>query len=349
MIPALTWKDLTLYFRNPLYAGVTVAGLILYTAMFWLLPAEVDEHVGLGVYSDMPDNPGVQELVELFHGVLYTSQDTMLADVESGELAAGIAITEDAYNTVLQGQTATVPVWYTPNLPDGLRDSLTDIFDTWIDYNLVASVVAAETEDVEVVGPDIGEPVAPRQRILPMLVMMLFLLEGFGLATLLSNDIETGTVRALLVTPVKPVHWFSAKAILGVGLGLVQVVLLVIFTGQVLRADVPSMLLIALCGALLICGVGFFVAAISRGFMAVMGWAMVIMMTLMIPAFAAVFPALAAPWVTVIPSYYLVHSLHLVLNLGAGLADVAVPLMLLLLWGVGGMVVGTLLLTRRLA
>jgi ABC-2 type transport system permease protein len=38
-------KDLILYFRNPLYALVTVLGLVAYTAMYWALPATVNDDV----------------------------------------------------------------------------------------------------------------------------------------------------------------------------------------------------------------------------------------------------------------------------------------------------------------
>ena len=68
---------------------------------------------------------------------------------------------------------------------------------------------------------------------------------------------------------------------------------------------------------------------------------------MMFPGFSILLPGLSTGWMEFIPSHYFVDSLHRIINFGAGWADVAGNLTLLLLIGAASMAVGTAAIMRK--
>jgi len=122
---------------------------------------------------------------------------------------------------------------------------------------------------------------------------------------------------------------FTAKGITGVSLAFVQAALFMAIIDGMSRQPL-IILATLLLGAVLVTGIGFIIAALSKGFMSVMAWGMVTLIPLFIPAFGIMFPGAVTGWVKVIPSYYLVDTVHRVANFGAGWGDVWLNLLILL-------------------
>jgi len=153
-----------------------------------------------------------------------------------------------------------------------------------------------------------------------MLAVLILMMEMLALANLLAEEAEQGTARALLVTPVTAVDLFVAKGITGTGLAFIQAVFFIAIAGGL--GHQAALVLIALVlGAVFVTGIAFIVASVSRDFMSVLGWGMLAFIISTVPAFGVLFPGTVTGWVKVIPTYYLVNTVHRAANFNAGWAD----------------------------
>ena len=201
----------------------------------------------------------------------------------------------------------------------------------------------------EVLGPDVADqPVSPRDRMLPLLAVFILLMETLGLASLISTEIETGTLRALLVTPMRVSHLFLAKGITGTMLAFVQGAVLMLVTGG-LRQQPVLMLTVLLVGSVMVTGLAFLLASVSRDLMSVLGWGVLLLIILAIPGMAILLPGLVSGWVRALPSHYLADAVHQVVNYGAGWAEVAANLAALAGFAALFVVLGMATLRRRFA
>jgi ABC-2 type transport system permease protein len=108
-------------------------------------------------------------------------------------------------------------------------------------------------------------------------------------------------------------------------------------------------LTVLLLGALLVTGMGFLIAAVSKDLMSVIGWGTLAIILLGIPSVSIMFPGTISGWIRVIPSYYLVDTLHRVINFNAGWQDMTANLLVLFVSGVTMLVLGTAVLGRKLS
>jgi ABC-2 type transport system permease protein len=77
------------------------------------------------------------------------------------------------------------------------------------------------------------------------------------------------------------------------------------------------------------------------------GWSILTVVILVIPAFGVMFPGTISAWSRAVPSYYLVDTLHRVASYGAGWSDVWPNLAILLLIDLLFLWTGALALGRR--
>jgi ABC-2 type transport system permease protein len=183
--------------------------------------------------------------------------------------------------------------------------------------------------------------------MLPLFAVLVVLTETLGMASLISEEVETGTVEALLVTPVTVRGLFLAKGIAGVSMAFVQGTLLLAITGGL--SQQPLIILLALfLGSLLVTGIGFLLASAGKDLMSVMAWGIPIMIVLGIPAFGVMFPGTVTGWIKAVPSYYLVDTVHLAANFGLGWGDVWQNLPILLGFDAAFIVLGIVALRRKL-
>jgi ABC-2 type transport system permease protein len=174
----------------------------------------------------------------------------------------------------------------------------------------------------------LGAQIALRDRMRPLLAVFILLVEILTLASLISVEIEQGTARALLVTPLRTSDLFIAKGVLGVGLAFGQAVLFMLLVGGF--SHQPLIILATLIiGSGLVVGIGFLLASVVRDVMAVTGWGMLILVILAIPGFGTTIPGLLSDWARVIPSYYLTDTVNRVANYGAGWGDIGTNLAIL--------------------
>lgn len=188
---------------------------------------------------------------------------------------------------------------------------------------------------------------AQRDRMLPLFAVLVLVIETMGLATLITDEVEKKTIRALLVTPMRTWQIFVAKGLFGMLLAFGQVFILMLLTGG-LTAQPVLIIAALLAGSLLVTGISFLMASVSRDMLAVTAWGILVVIILSLPSFAVMFPGLISDWVQVIPSYFLVDTVFDVLNNGAGWADVSQNIITLLVISVGLLAVGSFLLERKM-
>ena len=342
IVGTLVLKDLSLFFRNRFYAFVTPLALVAYVAVYFIMPSSIDETLEIGVYA-----PGA---TVMFTGIpadgakieSFESEEALKDAVGGGDYVVGVAM---AVLTDTE-QKPQVTLYFASDTPDETKDAVKTLLST------ISSAQAGATPPIEfteeILGPDmVGDQIAYRDRLAPMLAIFLILFETFGLATLISEEIERRTIQALLVTLASLRELFTAKAIVGVGLAFIQAGLFMAIVGGM--NDESLIVIVALLlGAVLATGIGFLMAALGRDMITVMGWGMAALVPLSIPAFGVMFPGTLSDWVEFVPSYYLVDTVHQVTNLGMGWEDVYGNMLVLLGINVVILLIGVVVLKRRL-
>ena len=347
MLAALVGKDVKLYFSNRFFALVTVLGLVTYVAVHFLMPATVDEKLELGLFlAEMP--PTLEELLTS-EEVKFQRANTVEAlrqAVLNGDVPAGYAFPADVMAQLGSGGKVTAQLFLSPDVPPEFVGMYEVILHEFA-FALSGQGLDIETTEI-VLGPDMaGEQIAPRQRMLPLLTVFVLMVECLGLASLISAEVEAGTIQALLVTPLTMVGLFVGKGLFGTLFAFSQATLLMLITGGLVHR--PLLVLTALLfGAALVTGVAFLLGSVGRDLMSVMAWGILANLLLVLPTFTILVPGLASNWIKLIPSYYLVDTIYRTINFEAAWGDVAQNLLLLLAYAAAFLALGVVVLKRKL-
>ncbi len=346
MLTALLGKDLKIYFANRFFALITGLVLVVYTLVFFLLPPTVDEALELGIY--MAQMPLALEALLAEEEIIFyraPSEAALRQAVLDGEIPAGYAFPDDTLTRLRAGERLAVTLYLSPDMPPEFDSIYAMVLE---EFGFALSGQTLDIDAMEItLGPDMaGQQVALRQRMLPLLTVFVLMVECLGLASLISSEIEGGTLRALLVTPLTMSGLFAAKGIFGAGLAFLQALLLLLLTGG-LRTQPLLILAALLLGSVMITGVAFLIASVGKDLLSVMGWGILAMLLLALPAFSVLIPGLATQWVKAIPSYYLVDAVYRVMNHAAGWGDVAGNLLALALSALLLLAAGVWVLKRK--
>jgi ABC-2 type transport system permease protein len=349
-------KDAREFARDRFYVLVSILGLVFYVGIFWVLPSTVEETVGLGIHLEdagpLLGSLGVEALgsqVEGLEVVAFDSSDDLEAAVADGQqVVAGVDFPAGFLRDVAAGDRVSVRVLLPGDAPEELRPALTGL------VREAAFAVAGEAPPVTppdlqdvVVGTDrTGVQVPLRDRMRPLFVFFVLLMEMFALASLVAAEIHQRTITAVLVTPARVADVLVAKATLGTLLAFGQAMLLVFATGSAGRG-LPLLTVALLLGAILVTGVALIAGATGQDFVGIVFWSVLFMVPLAIPAFSALYPGSAAAWVQALPTYGLVQVLLGVTAYGEGWGDVLPDLAALTVWGVLVLTAGVLVLSRR--
>jgi ABC-2 type transport system permease protein len=347
-IPPLIQKDLMIFFRNRFYSFITVVALVAYIGIYYLMPDRVDEIIEVGLYAPSTSAEVTKILDE--DGIsfqLYESREALQQAILADEIGSGIAFPENILQDVLAGVKPTVDIYLPSDVDLDTRDAIPVIVEA-MSLTLTGRSLNLEANEV-ILGRDMaGEQVPPRDRMLPLFVVVVLMFETLGLSSLLAEEIQAGTIRALLISPMGTRELFIAKGIVSVSMVLFQAVVLMTAVGAMERQ--PAIILTALVlGALLVTGIGFLMGAAGKDMLSVMAWGILAMILLGIPSFGVIFPGTMTGWAKLIPSYYLADTVHQVVNFGAGWSKVSTNLLLLLAWDIVLLVVGAVVLKRKFA
>lgn len=329
MIGTLVLKDLKLYFRNRFFAFITVLALVFYIIIYFVMPNTVDETLKLGLYAPQFPSALLSNLAEEGLAIQTSGSEQALKDaVLEGEVDAGFVLSPEVMANLASGRREPVTVYVAASAPAEFRDVYKLLFEE-ITYMMVGQPLQF-TVNEEIVGPDMaGAQIPPRDRMLPLFAVVVLMMETMGLASLISSEVEAGTIRALLVTPLRMEGLFLAKAIMGVSLAMVQAVVLMWVTGGLDQQ--PLLILIALLlGSMLTVGLGFLIASVARDMMSVMSWGILAILLLVLPALGVLIPGAMTNWIKLLPSYFLVDVVYRASNFNMGWSEASGSLLLLL-------------------
>ncbi len=346
VIKALLKKDFSLFMSNRFYMLITILGIIFYIGIYFLLPARVDEKLSLAMYA--PVVPPVFTMLINQEGAeveIYSSEEALKQAVLDGDYQAAIALPPDIMDTWAGGGKPEITVYYASEMPPEVSAAIVALVKE-LSYVQTGQSLNFETTE-EILGPDmLGNQIAIRDRLRPLLAVFILLVEIMTLASLISVEIEQGTAQALLVTPMGTADLFIAKGVLGVGMAFVQAVLFMAIVGGF--SHQPLIILTTLIiGSAMVVGAGFLLASLARDVMSVTGWGVLVLIILAIPGFGVAIPGLISDWAKVIPSYYLTDTVSRVANYSAGWGDIGTNLAILMGVTVVVIWVGMVTLRRR--
>lgn len=347
-VATLIFKDVRLYYLNRFFALITVLSFLLFLGVYFLLPRELEDSTQLGYVG--PELPALIRESAGEDGVFfarYDNADGMLAAIVAGEIAAGVEMPDDLLDRLQSGDKLAIDLYTSGSLPQEFRQVYALVVEELV-FAWTGETLAFQVED-QILGPDMaGQQIAARDRMLPMLSVLILMVETLGLASLITTELTWGTLRALLVTRVGIGTLFVSKGITGVTLAFLQAALLLAVTGGL--ATQPALLIcFLLAGALLVTGIAFLLSAVSKDMLTVTGWGSLALILLSIPGLAVVLPGLTTGWIRILPSYYLVDPMHRVLNLGASWPEVGGQLLILVVYAAVIVAAGVLTLRRRFA
>ncbi|MBA7708310.1 hypothetical protein ES703_117204 [subsurface metagenome] len=245
----------------------------------------------------------------------------------------------------MSGKKPQIFVYYSSDLSDEIKEMYTILISEMINQ---MSGFEIDIDEIEIVlGPDMGGKQIPyRDRMLPLFAVMLLITETLGLANLITSELEDGTIQALLTTPMKVTDLFVGKGVTGVFLAFSPAVLLMIITGS-LSQNVSLIVTSLLLGSIMVTGLAFFIASISKDMMSVIAWGTLLMIVLFIPAFTVIFPGPVSGWIKVIPSFFLVDILHRAVNFDIGWSGNLGNIMFLISFNIVFVLFGIITLKRK--
>lgn len=351
IVTAIILKDLREFYRDRLWMILTPISLIFMIVLFLVLPDTVNETISLGVFpSYLAESFSLLLESEAgeFQGLEITGfvDEDQLADsvhAESGTIAMGIALPADFTESLLSGSGGRVSVYVSESVPREMRQALTSGVRE-IAYAAQAvfagenplSALPVTIPDLQssILGADMaGRQVSLRDRIRPILVIMILLIEALALAGLVSIEIEHRTATALLVTPAGMGDFLTAKCLTGAILAVSQVFLFLLFTGGFVFDWLIVSVLIFL-GAGMASAVGMLSGTSGRDFMSTLFYGMIFVIPLMIPALSTMFPGKPSVIIRLLPSYGLVEAVSGVLGEGKSWSFAAPHIMTTLLWDI---------------
>jgi ABC-2 type transport system permease protein len=328
VIKALLKKDLALFKSNRFYMLITIVGLIFYIGIYFILPAQVDESFSLAMYAPVLPPAFAQVTENEGADIQYYSDEASLKQaVLDGDYQVAVAIPPDIMDTWAAGGKPEIKIYYSSTAPSEISAAVAALVKE-LAYMQTGQALNYEATE-EILGPDmLGDQIALRDRMKPLLAIFILLVEILTLASLIATEIEQGTARAILTTPLRTSELFMAKGILGVVLAFVQAVIFMGIVGG-LNHQPLIMLTALIIGCFMVVGIGFLVASLARDVNAVTGWGMLILIILAIPGFGTAIPGLLSDWARFIPSYYLTDTVSRVANYGAGWGDIGTNLIII--------------------
>jgi ABC-2 type transport system permease protein len=353
VISAILAKDVKAFRRDRFIVFITILTLITWAIVFYLLPSSVDETVELGVVvAELPtgaqDGAGLSGLNQ--DGVEITRYPTEVAlrdAVAAQDVTAGFAIPRGFMTEIASGEQPEVLLIVPAGLPPQLEQLLTASINT-IGYAMSGQAAPVDVATAtEIIGVDrVGNQASLSEQMRPMLLISVLMLETIALGSLLSVEIANRTASAILVTPANPAQLLTAKAIFGIAFAFGEVMLLGLLIGAFAH-NAAIIIVGLLLGAVLVTGLGLLVGALGRDFLDTLVLSMLVIIPLLVPAFAAIFPGATAGWVTLMPTYGLVEILTAGAASTISWSEVAGPMLVLLAWGFGLFAAGLLVLRKK--
>lgn len=281
---------------------------------------------------------GEKEMMSVIDGSLeaWRADDgaLILRDKEAGEdepenaerlsIDIGIAFPPTFITDVASKQDGIkVTVYSDADVPEEIQGAMQS-FVREAAYQLAGEELPVGMPDEEaiVLGQDrAGDQAALRDKMRPMMIFMILLMETFSMSALVSTEVLQRTVTAVLVTPARIGDFLAAKTIFGTMLAVTQGLVVLLVVGGITAENWSLLLTAIFMGAVMFTGVALLVGAAGKDFLGQLFYSMLFVVPMIIPSFSVLFPGTAATWVQVIPTYPIIEVLVGTTIYGATWAD----------------------------
>lgn len=359
IVTAIVKKDLVEFSRDTLYLFLSILGLVIFIGFFYLAPSTVNETLVLGVHQTGMETlfDQYQEGADASEGlklVQFASEDE-LKKVVSGEVeyweskdgtqsylrdkaagddkpkdakkvsvAIGIGFPSGFLEKTAAKEKTVVTVYSDAGVPTEIQGAMKS-FVREIAYAIAGDAVPVTEPAQEniILGTDrAGDQVSLREKMRPMLALFVLMIEVLSMASLVSTEVLTRTVTAVLVTPATAGDFLMAKTIYGTMLAMSQAMIVLIAIGAFTASNWWLLLLTMLVGSVMFTGVAMIVGAAGKDFLGTLFYSMLFLLPLMIPAFSILLPGTASAWIRFLPTYGMTQVLTGVTAYGLEWADV---------------------------
>ena len=246
-------KDLREFSRDRLWMILTPASLTFVIALFWVLPDTVDETITVGLYprelADAMKSLGgrTESPAQGLEVVAFDEKDRLVAavsgeleDKEAKKISIGVAFPDGFVAALHAREKTAVSLYVDGAVPEEIRRALSsavreiayamDAVATGRDPTQALPVIMPDDRMI-ILGEDRGGAQVPlREKLRPMMAVLILLIEALALAGLVAVEIQQRTVTALLVTPARTGDLLAAKGVTGVILGMGQAFLFLLAT-----------------------------------------------------------------------------------------------------------------------
>jgi ABC-2 type transport system permease protein len=359
IVSAIVKKDFVEFSRDTLYLFLSILGLVFFIGFFWIAPNTVTETLTLGVHQTGMDKlfDQYQEGADTSEGlklVQFSSEEELrkvvsgeveyweskdgtqsyLRDKDAGDdkpkdakkvsVAIGIGFPAGFLEKTAAKEKTVVTVYSDAGVPTEIQGAMKS-FVREIAYSLAGDAVPVTEPAQEniILGTDrAGDQVSLREKMRPMLALFVLMIEVLSMASLVSTEVLTRTVTAVLVTPATAGDFLMAKTIYGTMLAMSQAMIVLIAIGAFTASNWWLLLLTMLVGSVMFTGVAMIVGAAGKDFLGTLFYSMLFLLPLMIPAFSILLPGTASAWIRFLPTYGMTQVLAGVTAYGLGWADV---------------------------
>lgn len=346
-IQAMMTKEVMELLRNRFVVAMTILGIVAYAGIYYIMPKHIDETFEIAMHGPKLVS-ALKKATRDEEGISiksFKSEKKMKERVEDGDYNAGVAIPDDFEKSLALGDKPKITLYFPSEASKEIKRGVRLILKETV-FNLTGQKIPVGF-DVEILGKDrVGAQIPPKDRLRPMLIIFLLFMEMWGMANLITEEVTTKTMDAILITPASISDVIISKGAMGTILAFTEAVLLGVLL-QVFKENVLILLATLLLGALMVVGIAFICGALGRDMIGVTGYAMLGMIVLMVPAVAVLFPGSASEWVKLFPSYYLVEVFDRIATYGDTLSNVWKNLGILVAFDIAIFPIGILLLRRR--
>jgi ABC-2 type transport system permease protein len=344
IIGAIVSKDLSLYFRNRFIALITILGIVAFLVLYFVMPGTTSV-TDVGLYAPVVPSAFAEEENKNIDFVVVDSEVALREAVAGGEYSVGIALPADIMERFDRGEKPNVRIYFSQETTDEMQE-LYRLFIQELAFKQTGQF-ASFNETQIVLGTNLlGQDIPLRERMRPLFAVMLLMMEMFGLANLITVEVERRTVDSLLVTPMRVRELFAAKGVTGLVLSFIPAALFMALVGG-MNSQPLVILTSMLLGAVMVTGISFLIASLSKDFMSILGWVFVGLIIMAVPAVGIMMPGTITGWAKVIPSYYLVLPVHQAAHYGSGWGDVWQYLLVLVGFDVAFIGLGIMALRRK--
>jgi hypothetical protein len=302
--------DFRRFLRDWLMVAFSGVMIVLYVAVALFVPTEIAPKWDIAVTEaarapiEALIKKDIEQSAEVALVTYATEAEMRKAFEEGAEHFVGIAFDEGAQAAVARGEKPRARVYVDESVPPDVQKTARAI-----GAMMAMAAFYPDTgpkEEPERLGPVI-EATTFKQRTRALMAVMILIMEMLALASLLSREITSGVVHAILTTTVSLPRYFVAKLVFGTTLAFVQAGVLAAAVGA-MAPDPVAVALLLLLGAVMFTAMGIIAGTRGRHLMEVIMWAMLFMLPCIVPAFAVMLPGTAPLIVQVLPSYPLIQG-----------------------------------------